>query len=275
MSRRWGAALIPSIAALCVGHRQRKTAHAHTVPAASWECLQAYAINQKEEVAAGRGPLRAPEIDQRYRRYFEWTQVRGQSGWDYLVSTAQWRMEHGGPWVALEPNIVAYELDAGIEHWNLWYHPNSLPGNANLDLQVGAEVEVSREDPTRPLRVRINKIRRLDWNAEEMYELAHSSGDQFLAKRWELMPPVSCERWAAVLRHVRIFLPSLSEDEVVIFQNIPELRSVPQVAHAHVFVRPTSEATRSALHQLRLEWRLRSPWAEYERLGGRGSEVGF
>ena len=108
---------------------------------------------------------------------------------------------------------------------------------------MSREVEFSRDDPTRPLRVRIIKIRRLDWNAEEVYELAHPSGDQFLAKRWELMPPVSSERWAAVLRHVRIFLPSLSEDEVVIFQNVPELRSVPQVAHAHVFVRPTSEVS--------------------------------
>jgi hypothetical protein len=47
------------------------------------------------------------------------------------------------------------------------------------------------------------------------------------------------------------------------------------MAHVHVFLRPQSEGTTSALTNLRLERRLRSPWAEAERLGGRASEVGF
>ena len=31
-------------------------------------------------------------------------------------------------------------------------------------------------------------------------------------------------------------------DELIAFQNLPEFRSVPEVAHAHVFLRPRDEA---------------------------------
>ena len=44
------------------------------------------------------------------------------------------------------------------------------------------------------------------------------------------------------MTHLRIFLPSLRADEVVAFQNLPQFRSVPQMAHAHVFLRPQAEA---------------------------------
>ncbi|CAK0795410.1 unnamed protein product, partial [Prorocentrum cordatum] len=180
----------------------------------SWEGLGAYAADQRGAVAAGHALGRRPEIDERYRRYFRWAAERGQAGWQYLVQTAQWRCEHGGPWVALEPNIVPYDLEPGVEHWNLWYHPATTPGSAELDMGV-------------------------------------------------------------VLRHVRLFLPALEDGEVVLFQNIPEFRSVPEVAHAHVFVRPRGSSTAEELCELRKAWRLRSPWAEHERLGGRGAEVGF
>lgn len=79
-----------------------------------------------------------------------------------------------------------------------------------------------------------------------------------------------------VLASRRLVLPSLrEEDEVIAFQNLPQFRSVPQMAHAHVFLRPRSDATAKALASLRFERRIRSPWAEAERLGGRASEVGF
>ena len=29
---------------------------------------------------------------------------------------------------AFEPNIVPYEVAAGIEHWVLWHHPKRVPG---------------------------------------------------------------------------------------------------------------------------------------------------
>lgn len=75
---------------------------------------------------------------------------------------------------------------------------------------------------------------------------------------------------AAFVAHVRLFLDVDGADECCCFQNLPERRSVPTMAHAHVFLR-----TSSALAKLRAERRLRSPWAEAERLGGRGAEVGF
>ena len=39
-------------------------------------------------------------------------------------------------------------------------------------------------------------------------------------------------------KHVRRFLPILDDDEICTFQNIPRFRSVPELAHAHVFLRP-------------------------------------
>jgi len=182
---------------------------------ASWSTIRAYAADQRTEYKAGRGPRRLPEIDERYRRYGAWLKDRGQKGWEYLLKSALWRCpEAGQPSVALEPNIVAYDVEAGIEHWNLWYHPGTTAGNADLAM-------------------------------------------------------------SDVLRHARLFLPSLQEAEVALWQNIPELRSVPEMAHAHVMLRPQTAETRSEVAELRTNWRLRSPWAEHERMGGRGHEVGF
>ena len=78
---------------------------------------------------------------------------------------------------------------------------------------------------------------------------------------------VGLERLAATRR--LLFLDVDGKDECCCFQNLPERRSVPTMAHAHVFLRSSS-----ALAKLRAERRLRSPWAEAERLGGRGAEVG-
>jgi hypothetical protein len=81
---------------------------------------------------------------------------------------------------------------------------------------------------------------------------------------------------ALYVPHVRNFLPTLrAADEIVAFQNLPQFRSVPQMAHAHVFIRPRTDATSAALAALRRERLIRSPWAEAERAAGRGDEVGF
>eukprot|EP00928_Gymnodinium_smaydae_P015097 TRINITY_DN15531_c0_g1_i1.p1 TRINITY_DN15531_c0_g1~~TRINITY_DN15531_c0_g1_i1.p1 ORF type:complete len:336 (+),score=44.72 TRINITY_DN15531_c0_g1_i1:43-1008(+) len=260
---------------------------------ASLAVLRAYAADQRGEVAAGRGPRRLPEIDERYRRYFKWAASRGQTGVEYLVLTAQWRTEHNGPWVALEPNIVAYNLEEGIEHWNLWYHPRTTPGNADLDMQVGSLVEFV-SGPCLGCRGRIRAVRRnaaddetfdvtLLEDASESGKRATSAGKSAAAAAPSSVQMMAAVRrdalqpcgWEAVLHHVRIFLPHLNADEVVIFQNVPEFRSVPEVAHAHIFFRPKSADTREELRRLRASWRLRSPWAEHERLTGRGYEVGF
>lgn len=240
---------------------------------ASWLCLQAYAADQLTELTAGRGPVRSPVIEERYRRYFRWLEARGQGGAQYLELSAQWRSAHGGPWVALEPNIVAYELEAGIEHWNLWYHPETTPGSADLDLIPGAEVELCAVDGASAQRGHILAVRRREYESEAMYEVSTCLGDRFTVARSELAPCKGQGRWAGVLKHVRVFLPFLEDDEVVIYQNVRELRSVPDVAHAHIFIRPRTLWTMEAVRQLRAAWRFRSPWAEAERIAGRGSEV--
>ena len=77
-----------------------------------------------------------------------------------------------------------------------------------------------------------------------------------------------------LVAHVRAFV-EVRDEECCCFQSPPERRRVPQMAHAHVFLRPRTERTAAAIAQLRAARRLRSPWAEAERLSGRGEEVGF
>ena len=185
---------------------------------ASWETIEAYAADQVGEAAEGRGPRRTQAVEARYRRYTEWCSSRGHTGVDLILATAIWQAADAGPErhpvrVALEVNIVPYYCEAGISHWVLWYHPDDLPGTADLD--------------------------------PELY-----------------------------LPHLRVFLPALrAADEVLAFQNRPQFRSVPQMAHAHIFLRPRTDATTAALAALRRERLIRSPWAEAERAAGRGDEV--
>ena len=52
--------------------------------------------------------------------------------------------------------------------------------------------------------------------------------------------------------------------DLVNFQNIPALRSVPRIPHSHVFVRKRtlSNGSRHALRASRRAWRERSPWLQ-------------
>jgi len=59
----------------------------------------------------------------------------------------------------------------------------------------------------------------------------------------------------------------LQPNEVLSFQNVPSLRSIPTIAHSHVFLRPRpSSAHAATLAKLRHNWRERSPWLT--RAGG-------
>jgi cytidine deaminase len=184
---------------------------------ATWECILAYANDQACEAAAGRGPSRTSDVEERYRRYKLWCTERQHTGVELVLATSIWRDVElkGRPLlrVALEPNIVPYHCSEGIEHWVLWYHPDRTSPDTDLP-------------------------------QEQIHEL------------------------------VLTFL-QLTKDELVGFQNLPQFRSVPEMAHAHVFLRPCEEASKAALRQLRDKRRLRSPWCEAERLSGRGAEVGY
>eukprot|EP00308_Calcidiscus_leptoporus_P013338 CAMPEP_0119390096 /NCGR_PEP_ID=MMETSP1334-20130426/111921_1 /TAXON_ID=127549 /ORGANISM="Calcidiscus leptoporus, Strain RCC1130" /LENGTH=209 /DNA_ID=CAMNT_0007412497 /DNA_START=84 /DNA_END=713 /DNA_ORIENTATION=- len=54
----------------------------------------------------------------------------------------------------------------------------------------------------------------------------------------------------------------LTRNDLVCFQNIPQLRSLPTIPHSHVFVRKQdlSNVARRALQASRSSWRERSPW---------------
>ena len=54
----------------------------------------------------------------------------------------------------------------------------------------------------------------------------------------------------------------LVRHDVVCFQNVPELRSIPQIAHSHIFLRVghMPEESRRVVAEMRALWRSRSPW---------------
>ena len=56
----------------------------------------------------------------------------------------------------------------------------------------------------------------------------------------------------------------LRPEDLVTFQNIPALRSIPRIPHSHVFVRKRalSNGSRHALRASRRGWRERSPWLQ-------------
>jgi hypothetical protein len=185
-----------------------------------WAQISQYSDHQAEEAAAGRGPKRTVAVEERYTRYKQWCAQRGHTTLELLKATAIWRRHDGasGALAALEPNIVPYHLEQGIEHWVLWYDPEATAPTTDL----------ARAD---------------------------------------------------CARHANAFFPVELQlevgEELICFQNLPEFRSVPEMAHAHVFMRPGTAAKAAALASLRKERRIRSPWAEAERLGGRGHEVGY
>ena len=78
------------------------------------------------------------------------------------------------------------------------------------------------------------------------------------------------ERRTAVLHVGREVGVRLDLDHVVCFQNVPPLRSIPTIAHSHVFlhVGRMSAASREAVANLRDAWRRRSPWLQQQQSGG-------
>ena len=61
----------------------------------------------------------------------------------------------------------------------------------------------------------------------------------------------------------------LGRDGLVCFQNVPPLRSLPTIAHSHVFVRVERlpQASRRVIQEMRRMWRRRSPWLASRQRG--------
>lgn len=126
-------------------------------PRASWATICAFADDQIGEAEAGRGPTRTVAVETRYRRYTQWCASRGHTGVDLVLATALWKevggaaSHQGGVRVALEPNIVPYHAEAGIEHWVMWYDPALVPGGTDLDPSAFATHVLSAGRTRRPL----------------------------------------------------------------------------------------------------------------------------
>jgi len=233
----------------------------NTLVAASWESLVAFAASPLTTITEGRGPRRSGEVDTRYRRYMAWLNSREQTPSEYLAATGQWREVPGGPTVALEPNIAPFELEAGIEQWNLWYNSMDI---VDLDIQPGCQVMFLDDAPT--------SAKVIAYQPDAKCQILSANGSMLCV---DLRSLFGSGDWTAVWEHLRFMLPSLQNDEAIVFQNPRQLRLAPDLPFANVFIRANCKATRNDLHAHRLRWRDQSPWAEHERLLGRGNEVGY
>ena len=54
------------------------------------------------------------------------------------------------------------------------------------------------------------------------------------------------------------------DDEAIVFQNVPTMRSIPTIAHSHVFLRPRAdeagECLQRRLNEVFGAWESRLPW---------------
>jgi len=58
----------------------------------------------------------------------------------------------------------------------------------------------------------------------------------------------------------------LQNDEVICFQNLPSIRSIPTIAHSHVFIRSATTALLGLLSRRRAAWLARSPFLRIQKL---------
>ena len=113
------------------GRASRSSWHMHMAPS-SWEGVAVHASDQAGEREAGRGLGRRPEVEQEYTVYKDWIAEQGLDNHRYVVKITEWEQQGGGAAVALEPNLVPYDLEPGISHWVLWHHPDSCAGSTEV-----------------------------------------------------------------------------------------------------------------------------------------------
>ena len=169
--------------------------------AASWKWLHAFSQNQ----IAMPPPVRSSAETARYAQYMHWCTERGITNAEYVLKYVRWK--EGA--LALEPSMVPYRLEPGLQHWILWHHPDkSVPGDATLlPCKQSALVQ-----------------------AMIAQELAH-----------------------------KVEASALS-GSILCFQNIPERRSIPAIAHAHVFLRTENPDVLKLMARWHAEWLQRSPF---------------
>ena len=178
-----------------------------------WAELQIHADSQLARYEMGEYPGRSDAGNQIYTQYKAWCSQRGISNAEYILKYVQWQKG-----CALEPCLMPYLLDDGLEHWILWHHPDtpSAAAGASIEVTLPGDVELDRE-------------REKDTVLETMEA---ASGEK------------------------------LDRSLVITYQNVKQLRSIPQIAHAHVFfhVPRMPAAAQQALVEMRASWRQRSPW---------------
>mmetsp|Transcript_85842 Transcript_85842/g.216143 ORF Transcript_85842/g.216143 Transcript_85842/m.216143 type:complete len:194 (-) Transcript_85842:20-601(-) len=86
--------------------------------ARTWESVIAYAADRS---------LPCPDRDDfeeaRYDAQKVWLASRGEAPHEYVLRIVDWDA-HG---LGLEPCLVPYCLEGGVEHWILWFHPERYP----------------------------------------------------------------------------------------------------------------------------------------------------
>ena len=177
-------------------------------------------------------PCRAEGETTLYDKYKRWLVAHEVSNPDYIRRYVGWSDED----VALEPNLVPYNVAEGIEHWTLWFNDRTYS-------DVPSVAEVNR------------------------HLLACVPG--LAAGDFQGGLSVETDADAAVEAQ-----PETITSSCVWYENHPMLKSIPEIVHLHVFIRrENNEEVGGSLDRMREAWVKRSPFLQdVEGVSGRAGD---
>lgn len=103
----------------------------------TWDFCKEYAADPERAFLDNRWFYKTDNVNRLHQRYQEWCRDQGKEGPQYLQEAARWEaMEDGRFCTALEPNFFPYNVSSDIQHWVLWYHPDTASGTTDLDVYL-------------------------------------------------------------------------------------------------------------------------------------------
>ena len=189
---------------------------------------------------SGTGPLRSAEVEDKHRPY-SWSEL-------HLHATNQ-----SDRYAAGEYPGRSSAGNAQYEIYKRWCVTRGLSNEQYVMRYVRWQDGVALEPALAPYLLERELEHWVLWHNPEV--AAAVSSDAGLVPESELALALALFDAEGV---------RLTPEDLVTFQNIPALRSIPRIPHSHVFVwkRTLSNRSRHALRALRHGWRERSPWLQ-------------
>ena len=178
-----------------------------------------------------RLPQRSTASEDNYTAYKEWCARHHVTNEQYVLKYTNWT-QVAGQCVSLEPCLVPYHLAPGIHHFVLWHHPPRGGNDGGTNTTNGSSGHHGHHHDH------------------------HDHGGACLPGTTDLVPTQELEL-------VQLLLAcDVQESEACVFQQLPEHRSIPSIAHAHVFLRCATPELTEVVEQRHNNWLARSPFMQ-------------